>query len=137
MKYQIQIEKEEITVVIRDDDMATKNLLADLQLKADKVNEHHSCNSLQEKASRINRGLAIYGVARGLLDSIGTLEDGSVEQGAVGLVQSLHGIGERSGVNRTVYKQSVKVLGTYSIGIFKTLMQAFPPLMEKKYYSWQ
>ena len=103
-------EMEEITVTIDEDEMSSTSFLDDLQGKADEINEHTD-GSFQETTSRINHGLAIYGVARGLLGSIGALEDGNVEQGAIGLAQSLHGTGELSGVNRAIYKQSGKVLG--------------------------
>ena len=95
-----------------ENEMASKPFLEDLQQKAYEVKEHSQTgSSLQETASSINRGLAIYGVAKGLLGSIRALEDGNTEQGAIGLAQSLHGIGKLAGVNRAIYKQSGNVLG--------------------------
>ncbi|XP_065916665.1 uncharacterized protein [Dysidea avara] len=103
--------EEEITVEVDEEKMSSKNLLEELKQKGNGVKEEPLGGSLQERASRINRGLAIYGVARGLLGSIGALEDGNVEQGAIGLAQSLHGIGELTGVNKAIYRQSGKILG--------------------------
>ena len=114
-------------MMMDENEMASKPFLEDLQQKAYEVKEHSQTgSSLQETASSINRGLAIYGVANGLLGSIWALEDGNTEQGAIGLAQSLHGIGELAGVNRAIINNQEKFWENYSIKMFKILMQVFP-----------
>ena len=99
---------EEVSTMIDKTKLTSKALLEDLQSKA---NELQQPGNPEGKVSRINRGLAIYGVVRGLAGSISAFENGNVTQGAIGLAQSLHGIGELSGLNRAVYKAAGNYLG--------------------------
>ena len=99
---------EELSTVIDKTKLASKALVEDLQTKA---NELQQPSGPESKVSKINRGLAIYGIVRGLAGSITAFENGNVTQGAIGLAQSLHGIGELSGFNKAVYKAAGKYLG--------------------------
>ena len=101
-------EPEEISTAIDKSKLTSKALVDDLQAKASELNNP---GTSEGTVSRINRGLAIYGIVRGLTGAIGALENGNITQGAIGLAQSLHGIGELSGINKAIYKAAGKYLG--------------------------
>lgn len=101
-------QSEVISTTIDKTKLTSKVLLDELQTKA---NEIQQPGNPEEGVSRINRGLAIYGIARGLTGAISAFENGNVTQGAIGLTQSLHGISELGGYNRAIYKAAGKYLG--------------------------
>lgn len=101
-------EAEEVKTTIDRTKLESKAFMDDLETKA---NELQAPENPEGKLSKINRGLAIYGVVSGLGGAISSFEDGNITQGMIGMSQSLHGIGELSGVNRAIYKAAGKFLG--------------------------
>ena len=60
---------------------------------------------------KINKGLAIYGTVMGIKGTVEAFERGDVTHGIINLGQTLHGIGELSGINRKIYKAAGKAVG--------------------------
>ena len=61
---------------------------------------HKQAVSLQGEGvkGKINKGLAIYGTVMGIKGTIEAFERGDVTHGTINLAQTLHGIGELSGI---------------------------------------
>ena len=60
---------------------------------------------------KINKGLAIYGTVMGIKGTVEAFERGDVTHGMINLAQTLHGIGELSGINQKIYKAAGKAVG--------------------------
>ena len=76
---------------------------------------HEQTKSLQQEgegaAGKINKGLAIYGAVMGIKGTVEAFEKGEVLKGTISLAQTLHGLGELSGINQKVYKLAGKAVG--------------------------
>lgn len=115
------IESEEISTSVDKTKLASKALVDKLQTKA---NELQRPSKSMSTVSKVNQGLAIYNVVRGLAGSISAFENGNITYGAIGLAQSLHGIGEMSGFyklvgERTGFNLRVKAAGKYLGGVLR------------------
>ena len=86
--------------------MTSKNLMDEM---------HEQAQSLQQQgegATRIiNKGLAIYGAVIGIKGTVEAFERGDVLHGSINLAQTLHGLGELSGLNQKIYKAAGKAVG--------------------------
>lgn len=102
---------EEITASIDKSKLASDELLENLQRQSEEVREPPPRSQPEGRIAKINRGLAIYGVVRGLAGSIEALENGNITQGIVAGAQSLHGLSELRGYNQKLYKAAGKYLG--------------------------
>lgn len=91
-------------VSIEEEELLSKNKLDEF---------HERCKTLNEGGAlqEVNKGLSIYGTVMGLKGSIQALQRGDIPNGMVALSQSLHGIGELTGINRKVYSAGKKLLG--------------------------
>ena len=74
---------------------------------------HKQAVSLQGEGvkGKINKGLAIYGTVMGIKGTVEAFERGDVTHGTINLAQTLHGIGELSGINQKIYKAAGKAVG--------------------------
>ena len=76
---------------------------------------HEQAQILQQQeegvSGRINKGLGIYGTVLGIKGTVEAFERGDGLQGSIYLAQSLHGIGELSGLNQKIYKAAGKTVG--------------------------
>ena len=76
---------------------------------------HKQAQSLQQEgegaAGRINKGLAIYGTVMGIKGTVEAFERGDILHGSINLAQTLHGLGELSGLNKKIYKAAGKAVG--------------------------
>ena len=86
--------------------MTSKDLLDEM---------HEQAQSLQQEgegaAGKINRGLAIYGAVMGIKGTVEAFERGDIFHGTINLAQTLHGLGELSGINQKIYKAAGKAVG--------------------------
>ena len=86
--------------------MTSKNLMDEM---------HEQARTLLQQgegtAGRINKGLAIYGTVMGIKGSIEAFERGDILHGSINLAQTLHGLGELSGLNQKIYKAAGKAVG--------------------------
>ena len=76
---------------------------------------HEQAQSLQQEgegaAGKINKGLAIYGAVMGIKGTVEAFERGDILHGSINLAQTLHGLGELSGLNQKIYKAAGKAVG--------------------------
>ena len=76
---------------------------------------HEQAQSLQQEgegaAGKINKGLAIYGAVMGIKGTVEAFEKGDILHGTINLAQTLHGLGELSGINQKIYKAAGKAVG--------------------------
>ena len=86
--------------------MTSKNLMDEM---------HEQVQSLQQEGEgatgKINKGLAIYGAVIGIKGTVEAFERGDVLHGSINLAQTLHGLGELSGLNQKIYKAAGKAVG--------------------------
>ena len=86
--------------------MTTKDLMDEM---------HEQAQSLLQQdegaSGRINKGLGIYGTVLGIKGAVEAFERGDALQGSIYLSQSLHGIGELSGLNQKIYQAAGKTVG--------------------------
>ena len=76
---------------------------------------HEEAQNLQHEgggaAGRINKGLGIYGTVIGFKGTVKAFERGDVLHGSINLAQTLHGLGELSGINQKIYRAAGKAVG--------------------------
>ena len=87
--------------------MTSKHLMDEMHEQAQTLQQQQ-----EEGASgRINIGLGIYGTVLGIKGAVESFERGDVLRGSIYLSQSLHGIGELSGLNQKIYRAAGKAVG--------------------------
>ena len=87
--------------------MTSKHLMDEMHEQAQILQQQQ-----EEGASgRINIGLGIYGTVLGIKGAVESFERGDVLRGSIYLSQSLHGIGELSGLNQKIYRAAGKAVG--------------------------
>ena len=76
---------------------------------------HEQAQSLQQQGEgavgKINKGLSIYGAVMGIKGTVEAFERGDILHGSINLAQTLHGLGELSGLNQKIYKAAGKAVG--------------------------
>ena len=86
--------------------MTSKDLMDEMHEQAESLVQQD-----EGASGRINKGLGIYGTVLGIKGTVEAFERGDSLQGSIYLAQSLHGIGELSGLNQKIYKAAGKTVG--------------------------
>ena len=118
----ISVEEGKVTYQIYEpsDPSSHQNVETDLDeskmTSKDLIDEmHDQAQSLQQEeegaAGKINKGLAIYGAVMGIKGTVEAFERGDIWHGTINLAQTLHGLGELSGLNQKIYKAAGKAVG--------------------------
>ena len=86
--------------------LTSKDLIDEMQGQAQSLQREG-----EGAAGRINKGLGIYGAVMGIKGTVEAFERGDALHGSINLAQTLHGLGELSGLNQKIYKTAGKVVG--------------------------
>ncbi|MCL9781950.1 C80 family cysteine peptidase [Vibrio sp. S4M6] len=76
-----------------------------------------------EVVGKVNQAMGIYGSVMGFVGSVNALKNGDVANGTINMLQTLHGVGELSGINQQIYRASAKALGKALTGDANALAQ--------------
>ena len=87
--------------------MTSKHLMDEMHEQAQILQQQQE----EGTSGRINKGLGIYGTVLGIKGTVEAFERGDFSQGSIYLAQSLHGIGELSGLNPKIYGAAGKAVG--------------------------
>ena len=99
---------EEVMATVDESKLSSKAMLEDLQKQAADFNE--GSTGEHELTSRVGKGLAIFGVVQGFKGAFSKFEDGDYAEGTIYLAQSLHGLGDLSGINQKIWQASKNFL---------------------------
>ena len=117
----VKIENNRVTYEVYDKENPSERETMETEVDESKLSSkelmdemHEQVTELQSEGgvgSKINKGLAIYGAVMGIKGTVDAFEKGEIAKGSISLSQTLHGIGELTGVNQKIYKAASKALG--------------------------
>ena len=118
----IAVRGRKVTYEIYEPSNPSSRRYVETDLDESKMTSKHLMDEMHEQAQilqqqeegvsgRINKGLGIYGTVLGIKGTVEAFERGDSLQGSIYLAQSLHGIGELSGLNQKIYKAAGKTVG--------------------------
>ena len=117
----VEIENNRVTYEVYDKENPSERETMETEIDESKLSSKELMDEMHEQAtelqseggvgSKIGRGLAIYGAVMGIKGTVDAFEKGEIAKGSISLSQTLHGIGELTGVNQKIYKAASKALG--------------------------
>ena len=119
----ISVEDGKVTYEIYDSSDPSSHQILETDLDESKMTSNALMDEMHEQAQtlkeegvtgKINRGLAIYGAVMGIKGTVEAFERGDVVKGTVNLAQTLHGLGELSGLSQKMYKAAGKAVGKWA-----------------------
>ena len=116
----ISVEGKKVTYEIYDPSDPSSRRTKETELDESKMTSEDVMDEMHEQAmalqgegikGKITKGLAIYGTVMGIKATIEAFDSGDVSHGVINLAQTLHGIGELSGINQKIYNAAGKAVG--------------------------
>ena len=110
MKYMshltLHLVRQNVETDLDESKLTSKDLIDEMQEQAQSPQSEG-----EGAAGRISKGLGIYGTVIGIKGTVKAFERGDVLHGSINLAQTLHGLGELSGLKQKIYKAAGKAVG--------------------------